>query len=79
MQEFCYGLSGSAGKPVRIDGESVTRIVILSGVESPFEKMVCLTTSGKVHLRSVDGCKSSRAKPDMFLADAGHAPVIINA
>jgi len=78
MQPFCYGLSDGSGKPVQMNGEPVIRIVVLAGVENSFEKMVCLTLSGKVYLRSIDGRKSSRAKPDMFVMAVGNPPDIIN-
>lgn len=76
MSPFCYGLAHSTGKPVVINGEPVVRLVVLSGVENPFEKMVCLTVSGKVLLRSIDGRKSARAKPDMFIAETGAPPEV---
>lgn len=78
MQPFCYGLNNGSDKPLQVSGEPIIRIVVLSGVESAYEKMVCLTLSGKVHLRSIDGRKSSRAQPDIFIMSAGNPPEIIN-
>jgi hypothetical protein len=78
MQEFCYGLGGN-DKPVMVGSEMLVRIVILSGVANPFEKMVCITLNGKVFMRSIDGRKSSRAKPDLFIGTVGNPPLIIIA
>lgn len=76
--EFCYGLNGSSGKAVHVGGEPVVRIVVLSGVENQFQKMICLTLTGKVLMRSIDGRKSPRAKPDLFIVEYGRPPDIIN-
>lgn len=77
MRAFCYETSESAGKPVSAGGEPVVRIVVLSGVEDAFEHLVLLTLSGKVLLRSSDGRKSSRAKPDVFVVDVGAPPIVV--
>jgi len=62
-----------------VKDEPVVKIVVFSGVANEYEKLVCLTQSGGVFLRSLDGRKSARAKPDMFVVEAGHAPEIIRA
>lgn len=80
MEPFCYGLSNSTGKRVIAAGEPVVKIVVLSGVENQFESLVVLTINGRVLLRSADGRKSSRAKPDLFFDPVSNSgPIVIDA
>lgn len=80
LKQFCYGISNSTGKRTFAGNEPVVKIIVLGGVENPHEQMVLQTLSGRVLLRSLDGRKSSRSKPDIFVdPDSDSGPVVINA
>ncbi|MDH0342117.1 hypothetical protein [Chromobacterium haemolyticum] len=79
-QQYIHGLSDGSDKRLYVGEEPVTRLIILSGVENPHEKMVVQTFSGRVLLRSLDGKKSQRAAPDLFYdPESCNGPVIVNA
>lgn len=80
IEQYIHGVSRCDGRRVLADKEPVIRIVALEGCSNPHENLVFQTLSGRVLLRSIDGRKSSRATPDIFVdTDSNVGPIVVVA
>lgn len=78
LPQYVFGLSGCSNRQIYVGDELVVKLIVLNGVANEFEQLILQTITGRVFLRSVDGRKSPRARPDVFFDPVSSTGTQIN-